>query len=370
MWEKPDPEPDLAGYYIGRGDNLKTNFKPVHDKIIPPESTSFIDYNADRLSGNYYVVAAVDTAGNGSISMVSYAAVIDSIPPAAPSGLEGHIDTTGVVTIKWRLGKEPDLAGYMIYFSNSAEHVFSSVNKKPLADTVFTDTIQIKTLTRHIYYRVKAVDTRWNYSDYSEILVLTRPDLIPPTKPVFTDYEITDKGIKMRWIPSSSTDVAGYELRVGENGKEERKIFIPVNKKAEELEFTDRDAGPGMEYRYVLHTVDESGLRSEPSYPLTVRTPNKRPDAAVTDLTIEKDMEKRGFLLRWSLPEDVPVSRYVLYRAAAGAHFAAYKSIPGAARSFRDHLVRNGIEYEYALKIIFDSGKESPFSNVVSGRFE
>ncbi len=184
-WEMPNPPSDLDGFFIGRGDDLDKNFQPLHENMIPKDSLSYIDYNSDQMSGNYYVVAAVDTAGNGSISMVSYAAVLDSIPPSAPLGLVGKIDSTGLVTLQWTLGEEIDLAGYMIYFTNAADHVYSTVNQAPLADTIYTDTIQIKTLTKKIYYKIKAVDTRWNYSEYSEPLELSRPDIIPPTSPFF-----------------------------------------------------------------------------------------------------------------------------------------------------------------------------------------
>ena len=369
-WEVPNPAPDLDGFYIGRGDDLDKNFQPIHDEIIPKDSTYFIDDHSDQLGGNYYVVAAVDTAGNGSISMVSYAAIVDSIPPSAPIGMEGHIDSTGLVTLKWKMGNEIDLAGYMIYFANSPDHVFSTVNRAPMPDTVYTDTIKIKTLTKKIYYRFKAVDTRWNYSEYSEILELKRPDFIPPTTPVFSYYKATETAINLKWIPSSSEDVIGYDLLINLDGEDKRKVFIERRSDEKLYEYTDTNIEQGKRYQYTLHSVDESGLKSDPSYPVTIITILKRPKSSINNLSLTKNNDNHYVLLNWSYPQNEEVKRYVLYRAVEGTSFVSYKSIPVGENSFKDYRIRKGIKYEYTIKVVYNTGKQTPFSNIVSASLE
>ncbi len=365
-WEMPNPPPDLDAFYIGRGDDLDKNFQPIHEEEIPKDSTSFIDYNSDRMSGNYYVVAAVDTAGNGSISMVSYASVLDSIPPSAPLGLIGEIDSTGLVTLQWELGSEEDLAGYMVYFTNSADHVYSTVNSAPYADTIYTDTIQIKTLTKKIYYKIKAVDTRWNYSDYSEVLELTRPDIIPPTSPVFTSYKIVDEGVRLEWIPSSSNDVIGYELEIYTNGELKRKVSVEKRDSLSLYTYVDKKLEPGNVYTYVAITIDESGLRSEPSASLSVKSVDYKPKEAIEDLSASINEAERFVQLNWSYADDGKVSRYLLFRAVDGNSFVTYKSLPVGDNSFKDNMIRDGIKYEYTIKAVYKTGKQTPFSNIVS----
>jgi len=365
-WVTPEKVGDLEGFYIGRGDDLKTNFQPLHDQIIPKDSTSYIDNQSDQLGGNYYVVAAVDTAGNGSISMVSYAAILDSIPPLPPISLKGEIDSSGVVTLKWRLGDEIDLAGYMIYFSNSPDHVFSTVNQAPLGDTVYTDTIQVKTLTKKIYYRLKAVDTRWNYSGFSEILELSRPDFIPPTSPVFCNYKLSKEGMKLEWIPSSSNDVAGYELQILENGELKKRVYIEKQGALKKYHYLHKELNAGLQYTYIIATLDDSGLKSNPAPPITINAIDLQPKEAIQDLTLNMNKDGSSLSLKWTFHEPDQLKRYILFRAVAGASFVSYKSLPAKDTSFEDHMIRKGVQYEYCIKAVFNNGRQTPFSNIVS----
>lgn len=367
-WEMPNPPSDLDAFYIGRGDDLDKNFQPLHDHKIPKDSLSFIDYNSDKLSGNYYVVAAVDTAGNGNISMVSYAAILDSIPPSAPVGLTGEIDSSGVVTLRWELGDEIDLAGYMVYFTNAADHVYSTLNEAPLADTVYKDTIQIKTLTKKIYYKIKAVDTRWNYSEYSAALELTRPDIIPPTTPVFSKYKVTKDGVNLEWIPSSSYDVAGYELEVYTNNELVRKVFVEKRDSAKYHSYTDSKIEPGNIYTYIVLTVDESGLRSVPSNPISVKSIDLEQKASIDDLSAFVNAEDRLIELKWSYDVHEKLKRFIVYRAVDGASFVTYKSLSPEDNTFQDKMIRPESKYEYTIRAVYDTGKQTPFSNIVSAK--
>ncbi len=365
-WEVPRKVADLDGFYIGRGDDLKTNFQPIHREKIPGDSTGFTDRTADILSGNYYVVAAVDTAGNGSISMVSYAAVVDSIPPLAPAGLTGAIDSAGVVTLRWKLGGEPDLAGYMVYFANSRDHVFSTVNRAPLADTVYRVTIQIRTLTRHVYYRLKAVDTRWNYSAWSDIIELSRPDVIPPTSPVFSNYRLSPDGMWLEWIPSASEDVNGYDLEIRENGQLIKKVFVGRRTDAARYDYTQRDLSTGSEYRYTVSAVDESGLKSEPSTPVTIRAIDMQPKPEISDLAARVEQDGRSVTLSWSFQEPEKIERWLVYRCVEGTPLVTYKSISPDELAFTDRMLRKGVRYNYSVKAVYPDGRQTPFSNIVS----
>ncbi len=73
-----------------------------------------------------------------------------------------------------------DIRGFNVFYSNKPDHEFSLLTKTPLTDTVFRDTISLKTLTKKIYYKVVAVDYNSNYSKFSQILELKRPDVVPP----------------------------------------------------------------------------------------------------------------------------------------------------------------------------------------------
>ena len=148
-WEYPKKDNKaVRGFLIGRGNNPSKEFIPLTTTPLPAKDREFIDKTANTMASNFYVVAVVDTAGNASASLAQYAMMIDSIPPAAPSGLKGKIDTLGHVTVSWRQGAERDIRGYNVFYSNQRDHEFSLLTKSPLLDTVYRDTITIKTLTK------------------------------------------------------------------------------------------------------------------------------------------------------------------------------------------------------------------------------
>src|SRR5690606_38657836 len=121
-----------------------------------------------------------------------------------PTGLTGKIDTNGIVTLRWAMGREPDLMGYRVFMANAPDHEFTNLSPAPFADTTWTDTITLKTLTKRICYKVVAVDRNFNHSAMSAMLTLTKPDIIPPVAPVFSGYSVTDGTVMLKFVPSSS----------------------------------------------------------------------------------------------------------------------------------------------------------------------
>ncbi len=362
-WEKQVAEPDLKGFLIGRSNNSSEGFQPLFEKPLPPSARTWTDEKADVTTTNYYVVAAVDTAGNGNVSMISYGMIIDSIPPKPPVGLKGSIDTLGVVRITWNFGKEPDLAGYLVYFANDSTHVFSSTTRNPLRDTVFTDTITLKTLSKKIYFKVKSVDVTYNYSGFSRLLVLNKPDKVSPTTPVFSTYKVTDDGIFIEWIPSQSEDVAEHRLYRKTNGGlwVEYKKF-PVNSRV--TSFTDADLKAGSEYAYQLVAVDESGNKSRPSQEMMLKFTGSLLAESVNNLFATVTDDKKGILISWNYPVKGKY-RFVLYRAIDGGNFQTVANAEQISPSFTDKNVRKGSTYEYQVRAFFTDGKKSALGKTV-----
>lgn len=92
--------------------------------------------------------------------------MIDSIPPSAPTGLTARSSTSGEVVLSWKPNLEKDLLGYTLHYSNHPDHEFAAITNKPIHDTTFRDTVMIKTLTEHLYYKIVAIDKNYNYSTF------------------------------------------------------------------------------------------------------------------------------------------------------------------------------------------------------------
>ncbi len=368
-WEYPGKNSGVKGFLIGRGNNPAKEFTPLMIEPLSSETREYLDRGADPMASNYYIVAAVDTAGNASISMAKYAMIIDSIPPAPPTGLAGTIDTTGVVTVTWNLAKEKDIDGYLVFYANDPDHEFSQLTHGPLRDTVFQDTITLKTLTKKIYYRVVALDYNSNHSGFSKILELKRPDIVPPSSPVLDHYKITERAIELRWVPSSSEDLTETILyRMDGNSNRWRVIAsFPANDVRNSFSDTT-DLVPGKIVTYSMVSIDEAGLQSKRSVPIRVRYVDLKSRLPVDNIFANVDSGKKIILVNWNYPYKGEY-RFVLYRAVNGSAFNSYKTFQGSLSSFADPDVRPGSTYEYSLGVIFKDGRKAPFGKIAKTTF-
>ena len=364
-WEKETEEPDILGYVIGKSQNALDGFEPINDSPLPKGTRSFIDESVNENGTNYYLVAAVDTAGNAGTSMASYAMILDSIPPAPPVNIKGSIDSAGVVNIVWDLGHESDLAGYMIYFSNAKDHVFTTLNSDILTDTIYTDTITIKTLTEEIYYTMQSVDINYNYSKFSDTLMLSKPDIIPPMRPVFYNYLVEENGITISWNPSSSKDAVKYEIYRSQTASERSKLAEVKVTDSLSYSFLDTQVEPRKVYQYTLVTVDDAGLKSDFSTPLNVRMADFSKVPSVNNLTMEKLIESGEIVLSWDYSSKENY-RLIVYRAVDGGDFQTYKSLKKGETSFKEKVNYSEKVYEYTIQVYAQNGKKSKFSNIVS----
>lgn len=357
-WKKPVRESDFRGFTVGRSPFAEGPFQPLHDKPLPPGATEFVDPNPVLGGTNFYAVTALDTAGNGSQSMSAYALFPDTFPPAAPVGLRGTVDTLGVVRLTWSPNREPDVQGYAIYWSNADDHSFIMINNGPVRDTMFTDTITLSTLTEEVFYRVAAIDNGFGFSELSGILKLKRPDRVPPSSGLISNYLASEKQVKISWVPSSSHDLASQELwrkQPGEDWKLLRKFART------DTTFTDENLRPGGEYEYALVAQDDDGLRSERSFPLGVRLPAASNLPGVDDLKLAFDKEKKTLNLSWKYA-DAGRYRFVIYRSTASVGgLMTYESVSGALQ-FSDVWLPETGEYGYAVRVVDEAGNESGLS--------
>ncbi len=362
-WTKRIKEPDFIGYLVGRSDKATGPFFPLNTEPLSTNATEYIDKDAVTYGTNYYIVAAIDTAGNAGSSIPAYAIITDTIPPAKPYGLTGKIDTTGIVHIKWRMGKETDLLGYMVYYANAPDHTFTPVSKDFVVDSTFTDSINLKTLTKQIYYKVVAFDKHRNPSLFSDALELKRPDKVPPVPPVFNNFLVNDTSIILKWVTSSSKDVVSQILFRKEKGKtweQYAKLAMDADS------YVDHKVKKQNWYEYSLVAINEAGLHSEKSFPLNVRVydPGVRPE--IENFIAKKSTDGKSIILSWkySVKSDF---WFIIYRSINGTDLMAYKNIPSKQQSFTDSSLKIGI-YQYSIKVVYKDGGES--QKVMSAKIE
>ncbi|RMG79567.1 MAG: hypothetical protein D6714_16185 [Bacteroidetes bacterium] len=359
-WTKNQFEPDFKGYIVGRSATAEGPFTPLHKEILPPVSNRFTDFTPNPRGLNFYQITAVDTAGNISKSFSKYALFVDTFPPAPPKNLRGHIDSSGIVTLYWSPNEEPDLWGYRVYVANAADHRFIQISSEIIQDTTFTDSITLHTLTENIYYRLTAVDRGFGHSDFSEMLTLKRPDIIPPLPGQFTYYKVENQSVYLEWAPGSSEDAIRQRLlRMTADSSVVLGEFDMM-----QTSFTDSTVENGKHYEYALQTTDDDGLESPLSFPLSIKITDSGAIPPAENLEADFDEENHQVVLNWSYEADYPGLRFVVYRAVEGQGLSSYQSVKGSHR-FEDRALRMKGKYTYAIRV-FTSDGASPLSLPVS----
>jgi hypothetical protein len=350
VWSQRVASPDLAGYFISRANSVKGPFYPVTKYMLGKDVRVFVDSAAIPHLPNYYVVVAVDTAKNVAASGAFPGYLTDTIPPAAPVGLAGSIDSMGVVRLHWAVGREPDLKGYKVFFAYGEKDQYEQLTHAVIADTVFTDTISTKSLNRKVWYRVVAVDSTNNHSAYSAPLLLKKVKVVPPSAPVAGSFSMNGRGVAIEFMESRSEGAMGYEVarQTGSGG------FVTVGRLAQDwtkrsLTFSDT-VKANTDYYYMARTIDSTGVRSDWSVAVHVVRHAADSLAAPAGLQAKADVKGHRVRLSWQY-KDTGDYFFVVYRAVNNGGLVAWQSFNKTALAGEDDSMGSGA-YDYAIKVV------------------
>ncbi|MEL6393698.1 MAG: hypothetical protein AAFR97_13165, partial [Bacteroidota bacterium] len=359
-WQLEVSESDLTGFYIVRAIDYGGGFELISgdDDFLPIETRSFTDEAANPFGINYYVLGLVDTAGNVAATQPVTGFIIDEVAPESPLDLSAEVDSFGHITLSWSASEATDLKGYYVYFANSEEDVFTNISNKPFQENQFLDTISLQSLTKNVFYRVAAVDRRGNYSEFSEVLRVERPDIIPPSAPLMTEYRADEDHNYLAWRRSSSIDA--FQQVVYRKAKGEDNWFSLDTLLLVDAEYRDYEAAAGQTYYYKLTTLDAAGLESEPSQTVSFRTRFQAQHPAVAFSWSSAE----GGLLTWEYEQaaNQPINRIILYRAENEAPLTTYAQLLNSATQHIDTQTDAGQTYHYALKFVYENGSRSPLT--------
>ncbi|WP_103072665.1 fibronectin type III domain-containing protein [Aquimarina sediminis] len=359
-WEFPEEGlASIAYFELNRSDQIKENYQVVVPNISK-DTRQFEFKNLNTI--NYFTITAVGVDGTKRVSFPQMVQPIDDTPPVAPLGLTGVIDSTGVVQLNWTANTEADFLGYRVFRANIENEEYTQITFRTIPDSKITDTINIKTLNGKIYYKVQAFDKRYNPSDFSEVLMLKKPDIVPPTKPVFKSFKADQGVVKLYWIRSSSIDAIKTLVYRKEKGKEDPWQLITEADYPQD-EFSDITAQPGITYLYTLVTMDESGLESEPVTPLTISLPDNKPKPEIDRFTAIVNREEKKIALTWKYKPS-GVMEFLLYKAEEGKQPTLYKVFDKSQSRFTDKQLIVNTKYTYLLQAVFGSRAKSPIKKI------
>ncbi len=350
----------VKGFSITRSDRSGELGSVLTTTLLPVSTTSFIDEKPHQT--NYYKVLALTIYGDTVPSFEGFGMLPDREPPKIPSEINGFIDSTGLVHINWKANSEKDIQGYRIFRKNAMNEELAERTRRIVTTNSYVDTIDIKTLTKYVYYSLTAVDQVYNNSKYSPVVKLKRPDIIAPVAPVFVKAEHNKKSIVLKWYNSTSDDVERYELyRINNQTKVSEKIkeWAVIDTVSQ---FIDSTATLGETYNYKLIVFDDSKNKSESLSPFIIyETGLRKP---ITTITQNIDLEKRTVELSWNYPEK-NIYSFIVYKAKQGEDYRIYKTLKPAQLKILDSSLYPGNIYLYRIKAVYMSGVESELSKEI-----
>ncbi len=366
--EVPEIDYDIIDYLsIERAKDPLKGYTKISEKSISKKTKKWLD--EEPLQGNYYRVCSHGLQGDKICSPGYTVLIPDSIPPVPPVGLQGTVDTNGVVTLLWSPNPEEDVIGYRVFRANIVEEEFYRITPSHIPDTTLMDTVSLKINYDEIHYRVVAIDGYFNPSEFSEILTLKRPDKIRPIAPVLKGYTSTPTGIEIEWARSSSNDVVSHTLYHRDASQRRwEQIYSTSNDTVRT--YVDTATVKHHTYEYMILAIDDAGLVSDTTPTFFVKQMIEPVKPSVQNLEAIVSQANKMVKLKWAYSYS-GVKKYTIYRKSLEGSLKYQGSVPGTTKEFYDkRMLKAGEHYEYKIMALFYDGTKSMISDGLLVKYE
>lgn len=353
QWEYPkELENHIAGFEINHSENDKGPYQKV-DEILLPNTRQFQYKNL--APSNYFKVIVVGKNNKRLNSQSTLVQPIDSIAPIKPVGLEGVIDSLGNIKIKWKANLEKDLLGYRVLKANNENEEFVDIYKKSFQGVEYKDKVSLTMSNSKVYYRIAAEDKRFNISEMSDVLVLEKPDVIPPAAPIFKDYNVAKGKVHLQWIRSYSEDVVSHHLQRKKNDDKVWTEILKVNDSIQE--FYDTNLENKTTYQYAIVAKDKTGLISSIENSIvTIQFIDMTSIALIQNLIATVDREQRKIILTWDYKKSKEkIKGLSIYKNKTGEAPTLWKEITKPIIQIEDNQLSMNNDYEYHFVINLES---------------
>jgi fibronectin type 3 domain-containing protein len=314
----------------------------------------------DSLAAGYLIVKAVSKEGISRTSFPYLYQPEDSLPPHFPVGIKAAIDSNGHVELKWLPNTEKDLLGYKVFRT-----MVKGAEPAILVDTVwrnttFYDTLDMNLKNRKIYYTVTALDYRFNQSAPSPAIEVVKKDVIPPTAPVFANYNLREGAVELTWVNTTDEDVAEMMVQRRNTTTTAWTTIFRTAASKQTTAYTDQNVEADKKYSYRLVAVDESGLQSPEAQVLTVQTLPVVNRKIIKSLDSDLNRDKRLIYLRWQLLEKTALVRSIeIFKGNDKEPMSLYKVVDGKTIELLDNDLVVNTKYKYGIRVLLSNGQYS-----------
>jgi uncharacterized protein len=362
-WEyETTAEENIEAFEVNVSDKDNGIYKVVSSPL-PANTRTFLHKNLEP--SNYFTVSVIGKNKKRLTSKSMLVQPIDSIPPAIPEGLEGEIDTLGIVRLKWKANIDKDLLGYRILKANNDKEEFVDIYHKSYEKIEYEDKISLKLTNKKVYYQIAAEDKRHNISKPSKVLVLVKPDKIPPAAPIFKDYESKSGKVNLKWIRSYSDDVVYHSLQRRLMGQTKWEEIAQI-KDTIQQEFIDVKVEKNKTYQYAILARDDSKLWSSiENSVVTVQVQDFTPTKALSNVLGVADRENKNISLSWGYTSKDKVTGVSIYKNIVGQPATLWKELPTKVTKLLDTNLKMNTEYEYHIVATLKDNAPSKTESII-----
>lgn len=342
---------DLLGFNI--------YLRPLDDSIATKINTTLIAADTNKYSfnvqsaGKYKVaVEAIDSAGNKSISDERDIVILDLSAPAKPENVSFAFGDKGKIIFSWDGVKTEDFMTYRIYRKESKAKHYTLMNAHNIDTAFFEDKISLTVKNSFSYYIV-TLDTSFNTSEKSDLIIVKLPDITAPSKPFIKQAIITNNSITIKWIANRDIDLAGYNLYLISDKD--------TNKLNDELivgnSFIDNNKYGYQTLNYVITAIDSSNNESIFSNTYSLNSKKvKQADGTFTRVKLKYKGSIKEFTLSWKYDGKIKPIGFIVYRAKNDSKM---KPITGmtSETTFKDKNPAEGT-YKYKITAFYSNGEK------------
>lgn len=291
--------------------------------VAAPTGLTTLNYTpaASLADGTYYWrVSAIDAQNHRSGWVVGTAFTVDTVAPAAVTGLTATPQASGNILVAWT-NPEADFAGVIVVAATDAAPALTPVNGTTyvvgqngvVALGSANNYNDILANGIHRYYKVYAYDSVKNYA-VAATQDAVSADTTPPAAVTGLTANAGNAQVTLNWTNPTDSDFAGVIVLV----KTAASLAVPVAGTSYALNASVAgDTGTTVAYKGNAATAVITGLTNNTKYYFAVYAYDERPNYAATAATVDA-IPGPPVISTPALPADVHVGGQLTFTATSG----------------------------------------------------